>query len=732
MRKLKILKRHALSPRVLEELEAWIGVLLALAAGALLYATLTAQAARAAEFPSDVGAPTLLFQSASGSFSAAAPLETDLRISVAGVVARVRVAQRFLNSGTSYVEAVYVLPLPDDAAVDRLSMKIGERIVEGEIHERQQAERIYGEARAAGQRASLVRQTSANLFTTAVANIAPGEHIDITIEYLQTARYDAGEFSLRVPMTLTPRYGAPDTPEGLAALSSAILPEAPPTIEGMAAGAPLRGLRSGPRSTPGHEAYVHAVLAPGMPLEWLGSRSHEVRSVRQQGPAWTASRGGGGSSAASAGVRVTAPPADLHVVDTVAPRVPMDRDFVIAWRPQVGVAPAIAALTETVGDTTYALLMILPPAAAHTGRSQPREQIFVIDSSGSMGGQSMVQAKAALKDGLGRLGSGDRFNVIDFDSSAASLYAAPQNFTSATYAQALRFVDGLVADGGTNIGAAIEMALAQPVTSRYLRQVIFLTDGAVGAETALFTAIEQRLGDARLFTIGIGSAPNSYFMRKAAQFGRGTYTHIGDIRDVSAKMTALFTKLERIALSDVVIDWREAVELYPHAIPDVYAGEPLVLAASFPAVPDQPLLTTAFGQAAGLPWRQTVGGVPSELPGIAALWARRKIEHLIDSRVTGIDEAVIRKLVIETALEHHLVSPYTSLVAVDKTPARSAAAALERRNIDNTMPAGAQWQAAFPQTATPGPLLRWLGAIALLAAASLLAAARAQPWRSAS
>ncbi len=302
MRKLKILRRHALSPRAREELETWIGVLLALAAGLLLYATLTAQAARAAEFPSDVGAPTLLFQSASGSFSAAAPLETDLRISVAGVVARVRVAQRFLNSGTSYVEAVYVLPLPDDAAVDRLSMKIGERIIEGEIHERQQAERIYGEARAAGQRASLVRQTSANLFTTAVANIAPGEHIDITIEYLQTARYDAGEFSLRVPMTLTPRYGAPDTPEGWAALSSAILPEAPPTIEMRRAigSAPPSGTTKRARSTPRHEAYVHAVLAPGMPLEWLGSRSHEVRSVRQQGPAWTATRGGADGAAAQA------------------------------------------------------------------------------------------------------------------------------------------------------------------------------------------------------------------------------------------------------------------------------------------------------------------------------------------------------------------------------------------------------------------------------------------------
>ena len=344
-----------------------------------------------------------------------------------------------------------------------------------------------------------------------------------------------------------------------------------------------------------------------------------------------------------------------------------------------------------------------------------------------MGGQSIVQAKAALKNALDRLRAGDLFNLVDFDSTTSTLYTAPQAFTATTRAQALKFIDGLVADGGTEIGAAINLALAQPTTPGYLRQVIFLTDGAVGSETALFTAIEQRLGEARLFTIGIGSAPNSYFMRKAAQFGRGTYTHIGDVGDVGEKMTQLFAKLERIALSDVLLDWPEAVELYPHEIPDVYAGEPLVLAASFPAAPDRPLIATAFGQAGGLPWRQTVGGSPSELPGISTLWARRKIEHLIDSRVMGVGEALIRKLVIDTALEHHLVSPYTSLIAVDKTPARSAAAALERKNLSNTMPAGAQWQAAFPKTATPGPLLRWLGAIALIVAGSLLVATHLPP-----
>lgn len=235
MRRRRVWWRNGFSTRMCEELESWVGVLLTVAAALLVFAALRAQLARADEFPRDVGAGTLVFQSAGG-FDTAAPLSTDLRISVAGVVARVRVAQRFRNTSANWAEAVYVLPLPDDAAVDRLTMQIGDRIVEGEIHERVEAERIYREARAAGQRTSLVRQTSANLFTTAVANIAPGEAIDITIEYLQTARYDAGEFSLRVPLTLIPRYGAPDTPEAASGAISPVLPDLSVTLLSVMAG----------------------------------------------------------------------------------------------------------------------------------------------------------------------------------------------------------------------------------------------------------------------------------------------------------------------------------------------------------------------------------------------------------------------------------------------------------------------------------------------------------------
>ena len=163
------------------------------------------------------------------------------------------------------------------------------------------------------------------------------------------------------------------------------------------------------------------------------------------------------NGAAANRVLVQTPPAELYVLDTVAPRVPMDRDLVIAWRPQIGVAPAVAALTETIGDTTYALLMILPPPLAHTARSQPREQIFVIDTSGSMGGQSIVQAQGGAEGRARPLGSGDRFNVIQFDSTTSSLFAAPVPFARRRYAQALRYVDGLAADGGTEIARAIDV-----------------------------------------------------------------------------------------------------------------------------------------------------------------------------------------------------------------------------------------------------------------------------------
>src|SRR5690606_17516516 len=150
------------------------------------------------------------------------------------------------------------------------------------------------------------------------------------------------------------------------------------------------------------------------------------------------------------------------------------------------------------------------------------------------------------------------------------------------------------------------------------------------------------LGDARLFTIGIGAAPNSHFMRKAAQFGRGTYTHIGGSADIAPALDALFAKLGRLALTDVMVDWPAAAELYPLRVPDLYAGEPLVVAGSLDGEVKGPVSIDVLGRIAGAPWSASIEAVPAASPGIATLWARRKIEYLIDSRIAGIDEGVIR------------------------------------------------------------------------------------------
>ncbi|HEX7081518.1 MAG TPA: marine proteobacterial sortase target protein [Gammaproteobacteria bacterium] len=656
------------------------------APAAALVLALVAHRAAAAELPADIGAGTLLFRSEAG-FDVSAPLSTDVRIAVTGIVARVTVAQRFRNLGDGWAEAVYAFPLPDGAAVDRLRMRIGDRLIEGEIREKEQAAREYREARDSGRRASLVTQTAPSLFTTQVANIGPGESTDIIIEYLDTARYDGSGFSLRFPMTFTPRYENGGASGAKASNAAAVAAPSDPSI----------GSSAGPAASAGvaAEAALHVSLTPGLPVAEIESLHHEIRATAD------------GSG---------------YEIETASPTVPMDRDFVIAWRPRASSAPTAAALTETRGDTTYALLMVVPPAETHLYRAQPRELIYVVDTSGSMHGASIQQAKLALGDALGRLTGVDRFNVIQFNSTTSSLYPSPRPVTPETLAQARHYVATLGADGGTEMAPAIHAALAQPAAPGYLRQVVFLTDGAVQNETELFAAIRQRLGDARLFTIGIGAAPNSHFMRKAAQFGRGTYTHIGDAGAVAERMQALFTKLERVALADVLVDWPNAVELYPPRVPDLYAGEPVVVTASFPRG-DGPIAIEVFGRLAGSPWSQSVEAKPAPSPGIAALWARRKIEHALDSRVEGVSESVIRSVVVETALEHGLVSPYTSLVAVDRTPARSRAAALERQAVGNMAPAGTSL-AYLPATATPAELYRRLGWLAIAAAALLLGTLR--------
>ncbi len=359
------------------------------------------------------------------------------------------------------------------------------------------------------------------------------------------------------------------------------------------------------------------------------------------------------------------------------------------------------------GEPHY-LLMVTPPDTGMVSPERiPREMLFIIDTSGSMHGESIHQAAAALKRALGSLQPGDLFNVIEFDSDLRPLFGNSVDASPIRIEQANAFVDALQADGGTNMAPALHFALLQPEHHSHLRQVVFITDGAVGNEEELFSLIERHLGSSRLFTVGIGSAPNGWFMRRSAELGKGSFTLIGAVDEVTARMDELFAKIERPRAKNIHIDWPWAVEMYPAKVPDLYAGEPVTVRVRSDAPFTAGSMVRVTGDTAGGGWLVDIPVVEDYTGfGVGALWARAKISSLFDEQRRGGDAQVIRAEVVKTALKHRLVSRYTSLVAVDRTPERDPAQALKSQSVPSLMPRSA----AFPQTATKALLLLHTGA----------------------
>ena len=644
----------------------------------------------------DVTQGSLLFKTnAAGRYIPAPTLKTDVRIAVTGIIARTSLRQEFMNpSGEKddWAEGVYVFPLPDTAAVDHLRMKVGERIIEGQIKERAEAKKDYEQAKQAGKRASLVEQERPNIFTTSVANIAPGDKITVEIEYQETIRLDQGKFSLRFPMVVGPRYipGTPvimeDQPPGLGwSRDTDRVPDAsritPPV--------------QNPNHGPINPISLTIDLAPGFPLDKVESAYHPILNIAE-------------------------PDGRRHIT-LRADSVPANRDFHLTWQPAPGHSPTVTVFTEERGEDRYAFLMAMPPFGAEQALIPvARETISVIDTSGSMSGTSIEQAKAALLLALNRLTAQDRFNVIQFNSVTHVLFSQPQPVKTDTLKKAVHYVEQLRANGGTEILPALKMALKGTAPSSHLRQVIFLTDGQVGNEDELFEVIRAQLGASRLFTIGIGSAPNSHFMRKAAEFGRGTFTHIGSTSEVRDQMDAIFRKLERPVLTDIRVDGLDGTaEMFPPRIPDLYDGEPVVVVVKGRSLPET---VTIQGMVGSTAWKTALmlkDREPRE--GLSVYWARQKIASLMDQQRHGQDESALRQAVLDVALSHHLVSKYTSLVAVDVTPARPTDKMLQTHAMKTNLPEGQNYQAIFslPKTATGGQAQLLFGLL-LFALAAIL------------
>jgi Ca-activated chloride channel family protein len=449
-------------------------------------------------------------------------------------------------------------------------------------------------------------------------------------------------------------------------------------------------------------------LNAGLPVEIIASRYHPVNVAQSGG---------------------------RYDIELAGKTTPMDHDFELIWKPVATAAPEAMAFSETIDGEPHFLLMVMPPSVEAVGDEyMPREMIFIIDTSGSMHGTSIGQAKRALGRALKRLRAGDRFNVIAFSSLPKPLFADSVAVDATSLAAADRFVAALTANGGTEMRAALNVAFRNAPSETHLRQIVFITDGAVGNEDALFRLIDQRLQNGRLFTVGIGSAPNSWFMQKAAESGRGTYTMISALNEVGEKMDLLFEKIEKPQVTNISVVWPGGVEIdaYPGVIPDLYVNEPVTVKAKILGGLRDTDVVTISGNTIKGAWSRSLSLAPAESsPGIAALWARARIGTLMDSARQGADAGEIRDEIVATALQHHLVSKHTSLVAIDKTPARALGSPLRSDQVPNLMAYGQSTNAifGFPATATPAARLQRFGLVCILAALLLMLFARTRRSR---
>lgn len=619
----------------------------------------------------DIEAGALLFETdAPGWYVPAPALHTNIDIAVTGPIARATVTQRFRNVAEVFVEGKYVFPLPEGAAVDTLRMKVGNRWIEGMVEEREEARLIYEEAKAAGQVASLVEQERPNVFTTSVANIAPGAVVIVQIEYQQSLAPRDGVFGLRVPLVVAPRYSPDEQNSPRLELSPAGWTDAGvavPVVD------PRTDAEGGVDQTIRNPVEISVDLDAGFPLGDVGSPFHDIE-VEQR----------------------IENSADIALVGPV----PADRDFYLSWKPRELSDPYTAVFTEYRENDTHYIAMLTPPSVDAIGDTrQPREVVFVQDTSGSMGGDSLAQAKAGLINALERLSEEDTFTIIEFNSVFTTFERAPVAANARNINRAVRWVDDLVATGGTEMLPALRTALRTSDASEgRLRQVIFLTDGAVNNELQMLNLIERELGNSRLFTVGIGSAPNSYFMTAAATSGRGSFVFIGDVNDVNDQMQALFAKIESPAIVDLTIEgFPVNVAVSPFPIPDLYAGDPIVLTVRVPGGVE-PQTVSLHGVRGGEDWQIDLDLVDAQIrPGVSKLWAREHIRDLEALRVSPLlvenQREDIDEDILATALEFGLVSRLTSLVAVDVEVTRPDGTDSESTDVPTNLPAG--WDPAI-------------------------------------
>jgi Ca-activated chloride channel homolog len=447
--------------------------------------------AQADNRPSQVGEGCLLYRSPiSGRYESVPLVHTDAVIDVRGLVAAATVTQQYANSSTAPIEAVYVFPLPHDAAVYDMGMRIGNRVIRSAIHEREEAKRVYTAAKSEGKHAALLEEERPNIFTASVANIMPGDQIDVRLRYVEPLRWEEGKIRLVFPMVVGPRY-IPGT-QAAGHSGNGWAPDTNAVPDASRVTPPVRN----PESRSGHDISMAVDLDSGFEATSIKGVSHAIK-VRRLAT---------GRQRVELATSVTLP----------------NKDFILEVQQAESTQPKAALCLSPGNDygETHFLLVAFPPTVQPSQRV-PVEMLYMIDVSGSMAGTSIEQARRALLQALDRLTPNDRFGILAFSSGYHEFAPAPLPATANNLAPAREYVRSLEAGGGTEMLPALLHLIRNPQIPGYVRHIILMTDGDLGNEEEVLAALRSDLGNARLYTVAVGSAPNLFLATKMAQFGEG-------------------------------------------------------------------------------------------------------------------------------------------------------------------------------------------------------------------
>jgi len=548
---------------------------------------------------------------------------TSAEVKVAGVIADVIVTQVYKNEGRKPLEAIYIFPASTRAAVYGMKMTIGERTITARVREREQARREYEQAREEGRSASLLEQQRPNVFQMNVANILPGDIIQVELRYTELLVPTDGIYEFAYPTVVGPRY------------SNQPAADAPPSE--MWVQNPY--LRQGEPLTYSFDIKAH--LAAGLPIAEVSCPSHKVNI--HYGP-----------SSAS----VSLDPSEKQGGN---------RDFILKYRLAGGKIQSGLLLYGGEKEKFF-LLMVQPPKRVTANQIPPREYLFIVDVSGSMYGFPLEISKQLLKDLIANLTPRDCFNVLLFAGgsclmSERSLPANPENIR-----RAIHLIESQRGGGGTELLPALRRALALPRVEGASRTIVIATDGYVTVEEEAFDLIRNHLGDANMFAFGIGVAVNRYLIEGMAHAGMGEPFIITKPEGAQAQATRFRKMIQLPVLTNIRVDFGgfEAYEVEPPSIPDVLAERPVIVFGKWRYRPQGQLILRGMTGGRTYLEKIDVDRVQPE-PAHSALrylWARHRIALLSDYNNLRPDEARVRE-VTNLGLTYNLLTAYTSFVAID-------------------------------------------------------------------